>query len=160
MSAAAVPGSAWATGAWLVVVVVYAGLSSVWTGHEPGWYAALEKPSFQPPDLVFAVIWPLNFVALFAVGVWFTRVVEPGVAWRATLVLAVSVVAALGWAWLFYVPHRLSVAALCLVLAAVLTWVLVGLVARSLPVAGLALTPYAAWLSVAAALSVAYARLD
>ena len=154
------PGTAWVTTAWLVVVATYVALSTIWVSYEPGWYAGLEKPSFQPPDVVFGVIWPLNFLVLFVVGVWFTRSVEIEVAWGATVVLAVSVVAALAWAWLFYVPHRLWPAALCLVVAAVLTWVLVALVARALPAAGLALAPYAVWLSVAAALSVGYAQLN
>ena len=154
------PASTWVTGAWLVLVAGYAVLATVWTSHDPGWYAGLARPSFQPPDLVFAVIWPLNFLALFAVGVWFTRSVGDATALRATLVLGTSVVAALTWAWLFYVPHRLSAAALCLATAAVLTWVLVGLVARSVPWAGMVLLPYAAWLSTAAALSMQYSRLN
>ena len=156
----ALPSTGWATAAWVLVVVAYVGLSTVWVSNEPGWYAGLDKPSFQPPDAVFGIMWPLNFLALFIVGAWFTRSVEAGPAWRATAVLAVSVVAALAWAWLFYVPHRLTAAALCLVVAAVLTWLLVALVARSLPAAGVALAPYAVWMSVAAALSVGYSRLN
>ena len=154
------PASVLATGAWLVLVAAYAVLSTVWTGHDPGWYAGLARPSFQPPDLVFAVLWPLNFLALFAVGLWFTRVVGDATAWRAIVVLGISVVAALTWAWLFYVPHHLSAATLCLAAAAVLTWVLVSLVARSVPWAGVALLPYAGWLSTAAALSMEYSRLN
>lgn len=154
------PASVWATGAWMVLVAGYAVMSTVWTGHDPGWYSSLARPSFQPPDLVFGLIWPLNFLALFAVGVWFTRSVDDATAWRATVVLGASVVAALVWAWLFYVPHRLPAAALSLAAAAVLTWVLVGLVARSLPWAGIVLLPYAVWLSTATALSVQYSRLN
>ena len=159
MSAAA-PASGWATGVWLVVVAGYAVLSTVWIGHDPGWYAGLARPSFQPPDLVFAVIWPLNFLALFVVGVWFTRFVNDPTAWRAIIVLGASVVASLAWAWLFYVPHRLSAATLCLAAAAMLTCVLVVLVARSIPWAGMVLLPYTGWLSIAAALSVQYSRLN
>ena len=159
MSAAG-PTSTWPTGVWLLLVAGYAVLSVVWTGHDPGWYAGLARPSFQPPDLVFGVIWPLNFLALFVVGVWFTRSVGTATAWWVTVVLATSVVAALTWAWFFYVPHRLSVAALCLLTAAVLTWALVALVARSVPWAGVVLVPYAVWLSIATALSIQYARLN
>lgn len=148
------------TALWLAIVAVYAALSTVWTARDPGWYAGLDRPSFQPPDLVFAVIWPLNFVALFVVGVWFTRSVGDATAWPAVGVLAVSVAASLAWAWLFYVPHRLSAAALALIVAAALTWVLLALVARAVPWAGLVLTPYALWLTTAAALSVQYARLN
>ena len=152
--------STWSTGVWLLLVAAYAVLSTVWVGHDPGWYSRLARPSFQPRDLVFGVIWPLNFVALFAVGVWFTRAAGAATAWRATALLGASVVAALTWAWLFYVPHRLTAAALALAVAAVLTWVLVALVGRSLPWAGATLLPYAAWLSIATALSVEYSRLN
>ena len=63
--------------------------------------------------------------------------------------------------WLFYVPHRIGAATFALAVAAVLTWVLVALVAWSLPWAGVVpLVPYAVWLSVATALSVEYFRLN
>lgn len=160
MTASGGAGGWAATVAWVAVVVLYAALSSVWTAHDPGWYARLAKPSFQPPDLVFGIVWPLNFLALLGVGVWFTRSASSTGVWPATLVLAASVVAALAWAWLFYVPHRIGAATVALAVAAVLTWVLVALVARSLPWAGVLLVPYAAWLSIATALSVQYARLN
>ena len=69
-------------------------------------------------------------------------------------------VLALGWAWLFYVPHLLGAAAACLAGATVLTWVLLVVVFRTEVWAGLVLAPYALWLSVATALAVAYARLN
>lgn len=153
--------SGWlATFAWVAVVLLYAALSSVWTAHDPGWYTQIAKPAFQPPDVVFGVVWPLNFLALLGVGLWLTRsVVSTGV-WAATLVLAASVVAALVWARLFYVPHRIGAATVALTVAAVLTWLLVALVARSLLWAGVVLAPYAVWLSVATALSVQHSRLN
>lgn len=79
----------------------------------------------------------------------------------ATLVLAASVVAALAWAWLFYVPHRIGAATFALAVAAILTWALVALVARSVPwAAGVVLAPSALWLCVATALSVQYSGLN
>lgn len=145
---------------WCGLVVAFAGLANAWNAHDRGWYAALERPFFQPPDAVFAVMWPLNFALLLLVGVTAIRTSPGDVAWTATGVLAISVVLALGWAWLFYVPHRLGAAAACLAAAAVLTWVLLVVVTRAEVWAGLVLVPYALWLSVATALSVAYARLN
>lgn len=151
--------TAWApTLAWCALVVVFAVLANAWNGHDPGWYDALPRPSVQPPDLVFAVMWPLSFLLLLGVGVTSVRTAPSGAAWTATALLGVSVVLALGWAWLFYVPHHLGLAAACLAGAAVLTWVLLGVVAGLEPWGALALAPYALWLSVATALSVAYAR--
>lgn len=145
---------------WCALVVVFAALANVWNAHDRGWYAELRRPFFQPPDAVFAVMWPLNFALLLLVGVTAVRTAPTGVAWTATGVLAGSVVLALGWAWLFYVPHRLGVAAACLAGATVLTWVLLVVVSRTEVWAGLVLAPYALWLSVATALSVAYTRLN
>jgi benzodiazapine receptor len=104
--------TAWApTLTWCALVVVFAALSNVWNGHDPGWYASLSRPSFQPPDVVFGLMWPLNFLLLLVVGLTAVRTAPTGAAWTATGVLAVSVALALGWAWLFYVPHSLAPAA-------------------------------------------------
>jgi tryptophan-rich sensory protein len=146
--------------AWCALVALFAGLANAWNGHDRGWYAGLERPFFQPPDVVFGVMWPLNFLLLLVVGLTSVRTAPAARGWSATGILAASVVLALGWAWLFYVPHLLGPAAACLAGAAVLTWVLLVVVARHETWAGLLLAPYALWLSVATALSVAYARLS
>ncbi len=144
---------------WCVLVVAYAVLANAWNGRDPGWYDRLPTPSFQPPDLVFGLVWPLSFLLLLVAGVTAIRSATPDQAWTATGVLAASVVLALTWARLFYVPpHRLVAAAAALAGAAALTWVLVVLVARVEVRGGLLLVPYAAWLTVATALAVAYSR--
>lgn len=145
---------------WVLLVVTYGGAANAWNGRDPGWYAGLPRPSLQPPDAVFAVMWPLGFALLVAAGLVFTRTAGPIAAWAGVGLLAASVVAALAWAWLFYVPHRLAAAALALAGAVVLTWCLVALVARTSPWAGLTLLPYAGWLTLAAALAGQYARAD
>lgn len=145
--------------AWVLLVLAYAVLANRWNGRDPGWYAALPKPSFQPPDLVFAVVWPLNFVLLLVVGLTVVRGAPPGQAWPATGVLAASVVLALVWSRLFYVPpHRLGAAALSLAGAAALTWALVVVVGAIEVWGALVLLPYALWLTVATALGFDYAR--
>jgi len=145
---------------FLVVVALYAGLSTVWTSTDPGWYDALAKPAWQPPPVVFGVMWPLNFLALTVAGIAVSIGSPPSRAWTALGVFAISVVFALGWAYLFYVPHALRPAAVSLGAAAALTWVLVGAIAFTRPWWALALVPYAGWLTVATALSVGYARLN
>lgn len=142
----------------VAVVIAYAALSTVWTSHDPGWYAALPKPSWQPPDLVFGIIWPYNFFALLAVGLALVsrRPAGPVAVWLAVLV--VNVVLALAWAYLFYVPHALTPAAVLLGGSAVAAWVLFVLAWQQLGWPALLVLPYAIWVSLATALAFAYAR--
>jgi len=141
------------------VVAVYAGFSARWTADGSRWYSSLPRPSWQPPDVVFGVIWPLNFVALVVSGVAVALQSQPGDSLRWLALLAASVALALGWAHEFYVPHRLGRAAWLLAGAAVLTWLLVVVTARAVPWAGWVLVPYALWLTVATSLAVGYWRI-
>lgn len=143
-------------GGFLAVVVAYAALSGWWVSSDPGWYAALPKPPWQPPDWVFGAIWPLNFLALIVGGIVLTRA-DATRAVPVLAVLAVSVVCALAWAYLFYVPHQLTGAALSLTAAAVLTWVVLALSAQVVGWTGLLLLPYAVWVSLATSLAWWYA---
>lgn len=144
---------------FMAVVVAYAALSGTWVSAQPGWYAALPQPSWQPPPWVFGVMWPLNFLALAVSGVALATRRPPRESLLVLSTLAVSVTFALAWAYLFYVPHRLGAAAFCLGVAAALTWLVVVLTARSLPWAGWLLVPYGTWMVVASTLSVGYWRL-
>lgn len=142
----------------VVVVLAYAALAGAWTSRDPGWYAALPKPSWQPPDLVFGIIWPYNFLALLVAGLVLTgsRPTRTAAGWLAVLVVTAAF--ALAWAYLFYVPHALGAAAVCLGGSAVAAWVLVVLAGREIGGLAVLLVPYALWVSVATALAVSYSR--
>ncbi len=151
--------SPWTAIGFVLVVVAYAAVSGVWTDTSSDWYAALDKPWFQPPGVVFGIIWPLNFLALGVVGVLLSRN-HPGVARRALGVFTVSVVFALGWAYLFNQSRELLAAAVSLVIAAVLTWLLLAVVARGRRAYAAGLLVYAGWMTLAATLSVSLAVIN
>ncbi len=109
----------------LVLVGAYAALAVRWTASDPGWYAGLPRPPWQPPDIVFGIIWPLNFVALVVAGLAVVQRAPLRDLWLWLALLAASVALAVGWAHEFYVPHHLGRAAILLAGAAVLTWLLV-----------------------------------
>ncbi|HYN57197.1 MAG TPA: TspO/MBR family protein [Motilibacterales bacterium] len=144
----------------VALVVVYAVGSGVWVSANPGWYAGLNRPTWQPPDIVFGLIWPYNFLALAVVGVIVTQRGSSGLvaAWLA--VGAASVACALTWAYLFYVPHRLTESGIALALAAALTLALVVLTWSVTRGGALALLPYLIWVSLATTLAFGYARLN
>ena len=154
------------SGRWWVVitslstVAVYAVGSGVLVGSGDGWYRSLTSPRWQPPDAIFGIAWTYNFVMLAVVAIQVARHgtgLQMGL-WAGSL--AVSVVFALGWAWLFYSQHALWMASVSLIIAAACTVPLVIAAWGSAAWAGVVLLPYLAWLCIASSLAVGYATLN
>jgi len=140
-----------------LIVVAYAIVAGRWVSVDAGWYRSLERPPWQPPDVVFGLIWPYNFVML-GVASWLVAGREQRtdqVVWLVSL--ALSVAAALAWAYQFYVPHALTTAAYALGAATLLTLPLVVEAFRTTTWLGVALVPYQLWLAVATSLAFGYA---
>jgi tryptophan-rich sensory protein len=139
------------------LVVAYAVGAGRWVSTDAGWYRSLVRPPWQPPDVVFGLIWPYNFVMLAVAG-WAVAGRDSRsehVVWLVSL--ALSVAAALAWAWLFYVPHSLTVSGFALTAATLLTIPLTVLTFRTSVPLGFALLPYQVWLAVATSLAFGYA---
>ena len=151
--------SALTAAGFVAVVMVYAALSRLWVDTGSRWYRSLTEPPWQPPDAVFGVIWPLNFLALLTVGV-VVSLHRPAVARRMLVVLAASVIFALGWSYLFSDAHSLVGAAISLVVAAALTWVLTLLAWRAGRGYAAVLAVYTLWMSLAASLAVGFVGLN
>lgn len=140
------------------LVVVYAAGSGRWVASGDAWYRSLVRPAWQPPDIVFGLIWPYNFAALIAAGLAVALRGSAAARWSWLMALLLSVIAALAWARLFYIDHALLAAAVALVLAALITVVAVVAAWRTRTWAGAVLVPYVVWLALAASLSIEYAR--
>ncbi len=140
----------------IALVFIYAIGSGVWVSTSPGWYSTLVRPPWQPPDFVFGIIWPYNFVML---GIAAFNVAQ-SLNRNQTLVwlgfFAASVAAALTWAYQFYVPHNLSLAAVALVVAALLTIPVLYLTFKASLLIGLLLVPYQIWVIIASTLAWGY----
>jgi translocator protein len=145
---------------FVLVLLAYAGLSRVWLDTSSDWYLALDKPWFQPPDVVFGIIWPLNYLALLVVGVLIALREPVRRAATMLVVFAVSVVCALGWSYLFSEERMPGASAVALVAAAVLTWLFVALAGRQRWWYAALLLVYAGWMSLASAISVGIAVLN
>jgi tryptophan-rich sensory protein len=121
------------------------------------WYRSLPKPSWQPPSYVIGLIWPYNFALLIAA----TWIVASRLSNTQQLVwlisLALSVAAALVWAWLFFKLHSLPASAIALVFATLFTIPLLVISFRASPALGIAFVPYQLWLAVATSLAFSYA---
>jgi len=134
-----------ATGIGLVFVYVIG--SGLWVNTGDNWYRNLNQPPWQPPDFIFGIIWPYNFIIL-------------GVAAVTIGFFALSVICALTWAFQFYRPHNLQAASIALALTALLTIPMVVIGFRTSIPMGFALLPYQAWVAIAANLSYTYSKLN
>ena len=137
----------------IAIVLIYVIGSGLWVNTGDSWYANINTPSWQPPGAVFGIIWPYNFIVLgIAATVIGQRASKPA-AFTYIAFFALSVTAALTWAWLFYRPHNLTGAAVALTLTALLTIPMTYILFTiSIPMA-IAVMPYQIWVAIAAALN-------
>ena len=140
-----------------IIIAMYAIGSGRMVATDAEWYRSLPRPAWQPPSSVFGIIWPYNF-AMLIVATWLVanRLSNTNqVVWLISL--ALSVVSALTWAWLFYGPHLLLASGFALVLATAFTIPLLVIAFRASPILGFAFLPYQLWLAVATSLAFGYA---
>ena len=144
----------------VALVLIYVVGSGLWVNTGDGWYRGLNQPAWQPPDFIFGIIWPYNFIVLGFAAVIVSNRLSAALVATYLIVFAITVACALTWAFQFYRPHNLEAASTALSCVAVLTVVLVVIASRaSLPLA-LALLPYQVWVLIASFLSWTYARLN
>jgi tryptophan-rich sensory protein len=135
----------------LFVALVLGGGLAIGYFTAPGdWYAALAKPSFNPPAWVFAPAWTALYI-LIAIAGWRTwtraRASLPMKLWWLQLALNFL------WSPIFFSAHQIG-AAFAIILA--LLVVIIGFIAaswRTDRIAALLFAPYAAWVAFAATLN-------
>ena len=140
--------------------MIYAIGSGLWVNTGDGFYRSLKRPFWQPPDFVFGIAWPYNFLVLIIAGIYiasnastFSRIIY-------TVLFALSVATALLWAHSFYIQHNLVLAAISLGITALLTLPMVIIAFQTQNWVGLILVPYLLWLATATSLSVGYSVLN
>jgi tryptophan-rich sensory protein len=143
-------------GIGILLVFIYAFGSGIWVSSSPGWYSSLERPPWQPPSSFIGIIWPYNFIVLglasYQVSRSLTRI--ENISWL--VFFGLSIIAALTWAYQFYVPHNFTLATIALVLTTVLTIPVLYLTFRASLIMGLLLIPYQIWVAIAASLAWGY----
>ena len=146
-----------------IVVCQLAGFvgSLLTTPSIPTWYAALRKPSFNPPNWIFGPVWTTLFVlmGISAFIVWNKGLDRKGV--KAALVLfIIQLVLNMLWSYLFFTLHSplyAFVEIIILWLAILLTMLKFFPISRA---AGYLLLPYILWVSFAAVLNFTIFRLN
>jgi tryptophan-rich sensory protein len=139
----------------LLVTAVAAAFGSMFG---PGaWYAELEKPSWNPPNWIFPLVWTPLYVMIALAGwrLWRRAPRSAAMAWW-----CVQLALNAAWSWLFFGRHAIGgalvdIIALCAAIGATIAaaW------PRDRVAAGL-LIPYWAWVSFATALNFTLWRLN
>ena len=146
-----------AGGIGVLLVLIYAIGSSFWVGNNSNWYYSLNRPFWQPPSWIFGIIWPYNFIALGITSFVVARRLSKNLVIAWLILFALSVLAALLWSYLFYVPHNLVGSAIALPIAALLTIPITVITFRASIGYGLAILPYQIWVVLASSLAIGYA---
>ena len=118
------------------------------------WYASLAKPTFNPPNWIFAPVWTALY-ALMAFAFW--RILRlpsrmPGRAWAAAFfVIQLALNAA--WSWMFFAAHSPLLGLVDIVPQLTAIVVTLALFARLDTIAGLCIAPLVLWVTFAALLN-------
>jgi translocator protein len=139
----------------LILPQVAGGIGALFTRETVGtWYAALEKPSFNPPPWIFAPVWISLYIlmGLSAFVVWRRGWDKPGVK-TALGIFSVQLVVNSLWSWMFF--GRESILGGLIILGVL--WILIlSTIVKFLKVsrlAGLLLIPYFLWVTFAGVLN-------
>lgn len=151
----------WVALAALVVLCLAAGwLGSIATTRNiPTWYAGLNKPSFNPPNGIFPVVWTVLYV-LMAVAAWLIWREDTSDRGSALAPFLVQLALNVGWSFAFFGARNplLGLVVIGLLLVAIVWTILAFWPISSL--AALLLVPYLAWVAFASVLNAAIYKLN
>ena len=136
---------------FLIFLAACAAAGATGVLFQPGeWYLRQKRPSFTPPDWVFPVVWTTLYILIAWAGARLAALPGSGTAlalW--SLQIALNSL----WTPVFFGAHRKGTG-MAIIALLWLTVALLLLAAFRLDlIAGLLLSPYIVWLSIAAALN-------
>lgn len=137
-------------------------LGAKWTAPQIStWYVTLVKPSFNPPGWIFAPVWTTLYL-LMAIAAWQVMGTAPSSPRNLALILfGVQLMLNLAWPWVFFSRHALWAAFAEIILMWIATiGATIMAFGKMLPIAAALMAPYWAWVSFAALLNGAIARMN
>jgi len=133
-------------------------------GRNPVWYKRIRKPSYQPPSVVFPLMWTALYIDIGATSSVaidrFRATGQHDEARRYIAALSINLLLNAGWSWSFFRYHLLGTSALGAVVLAASSAGLAKQAAQADARAGLALAPYPLWCAFATVLSAHIWRLN
>ncbi len=162
------PGAGILASLAVLAAFVAVALSAGWIGslattpNIPTWYAGLTKPSFNPPNAIFPVVWTILYV-LMGVAAWMVWRSPSGESRRRRVALVLWFVQlGLNVLWSFAFFGARSPLAGLVVIVVLLAAIVVTILAfrRVSGLAALLLAPYLAWVAFATVLNASILSLN
>lgn len=119
------------------------------------WYPTLEKPSFNPPNWIFAPVWTALYVMMgVAAGLVWSRIdIEKELVKKALVFFIIQLVLNALWSYLFFGLKNPMLAGLEIILLWLMIYETYVQFAKINKIAGYLFIPYLAWVSFAAVLN-------
>jgi translocator protein len=139
---------------WLAACFLVSGISGYATAQAiPTWYANLSKPSFNPPNQVFAPVWTILY-ALMGIAAWLIwRMPDSPYRTRALVLFWLQLLLNFAWSWIFFHQHLIFGAALEILVLWLAILVMTIAYWRVYPPAAWMMLPYLCWVSFASFLN-------
>ena len=146
---------------FLSICLATAGLGAAWTNLSVGdWYAAIRKPSWNPPNWVFGPVWTALYIGM-AVAAWLVwRKNGLADAWLPLLLFGVQLFLNAVWSALFFGMRSPGIAFADIVLLWIAILATIVAFGRVSSLAATLLVPYLAWVSFATALNWSIWRMN
>ena len=136
----------------LLIFILLAFGASAWGGlitnfYKEPWYSSIIKPTFNPPDWIFAPVWITLYLAM-SVAIWLIWI-NPKRSEKVIYIYFIHLLINGSWSLFFFGLHLILVS---LVIIAVIIFLVLWLIKLYYPinkVSAFLMVPYLAWLSYA-----------
>ena len=149
----------WSTVAVVALVMVLVSLTGASFTQIGEWFQSLSKPSFQPPNWLFAPVWTILylFIGISAYLIYTSKKEGSRIV---LTILAANLVLNVLWSFFFFTQHNLLLALIDLILL----WItIVVIIAKARQISRLSVwlfVPYLLWVSFAGVLNYAILILN
>jgi translocator protein len=151
----------WGFAAFLLICFAAAGVGSLVTYPAiPTWYAALNKPSWNPPSWLFGPVWTVLYILMASAGWLVWRKLGARAALTPLFFFGLQLVLNALWSVFFFGLHNPGAAFVEILLLWLSIGVTIFLFWRVRVLAGALLLPYLGWVSFAAFLNLTIWRLN
>lgn len=140
-----------ASAAWLGSVLTIDGVN--------GWYQTIKKPSFNPPNTIFAPVWSVLYL-MMAVSLYYVLKSHHSNKKLAIVIFMVQLVLNVLWSLLFFKLHLVGLALMDMILMLVLMISYYFIVKPIKPIAAYLFIPYIAWVAFATVLTASIWSLN